>query len=142
MTTVLLTAARPGILARPRAVRRPSLIKRQRLGRRRAAPALRLSKGARAISTAFRLRVLDAIHEAARAQLGYLLRAATVSTWDMPGEPDSPVLFLRMTTKADRDEIGRVLTAVLEAVAGMAPSWSEEEKRDYGRTIYFDLGPR
>lgn len=91
--------------------------------------------------TPFRARVLKRIHNVAKRELGSSLESATVSPWLDPEEPVPPILLLSIIADVDRAELRRVRQTILDAIAEEASSWTEEHKKDYSKTIYFDIEP-
>jgi len=138
LTTIHLTGARPRILPRLGALRRNDLPRRRRVFRRPSAPNLPASKEARSLSTPFKRDVLRTIYDIARSELGHALYSATISTWEMQGEPGPPILLLSARAKVRRADIERVRTTILETIATHAASWSKSQREDY-RSIYFDI---
>ena len=94
-----------------------------------------------ALRTPFRDYVLQAIFELAQKELGGRLRDAVVSTWQSLDEPDHPILLPTFWADADDAERLRVDEAIAELVAEEWKSWSDEQKKDYGKMIYFGVEP-
>ena len=84
---------------------------------------------------------MQTIYELAHEELGDTLKSAVVSTWASPDEPVPPILLLTLWTDADKVERLRVDNAIVEAVVEESASWSDAQKQDYSKTIYFGLEP-
>ena len=61
--------------------------------------------------------------------------------WSEPGETESETLFLSISADADETELERVRDVVLVAISEEAKGWSDDERQDYSRRIYFELEP-
>ncbi len=94
-----------------------------------------------ALRTHFRAQVLQTIYELAHEELGDTLKSAVVSPWASPDEPVPPILLLTLWADADEVERRRVDNAIVEAVVEKSASWSDAQKQDYSKTIYFGLEP-
>ena len=121
---------------------RPNWVKSARpLQRGRSGLSLFFPRDARALRTPFRSYALHLLYWAAQAELGRSLRSATVSTWSEPGEADSQILLLSILADVDETEIERVRDVVLIAISEEAKGWSDDERQDYSRRVYFELEP-
>lgn len=96
---------------------------------------------AKALRTSFRSYALHLLYWAAQAELGRYLRSATVSMWSEPGETESETLLLSILADADEPELERVRDVVLVAISEEAKGWSDDERHDYSRRVYFELEP-
>lgn len=94
-----------------------------------------------ALRTRFRASVLQTIYELAHEELGNALKSAVVSTWLSLDEPVPPILLLTLWTDADEVERLRVDNSIVEAIVKESASWSDAQKQDYSKTIYFGLEP-
>ncbi len=104
-------------------------------------PALFFPREARPLRTPFRSHALHLLYWAALSELGGRLRSATVSAWSEPGEADSEILLLSILADADAARLEMVRDSVLAVISEEAADWSEEERQDYSRRIYFELEP-
>ena len=96
---------------------------------------------AKVLRTTFRASVLQTIYEVARDELGSSLVSAVVSTWKDPEEPVPPILILSIIAESERAELKRARFAILNTIASESVSWTEKQKSDYSKTIYFELEP-
>ena len=103
--------------------------------------ALFFPREVRALQTPFRSHVLHVLYRAALSELGKRLGSATVSTWSEPGEADSEILLLSIIADADAVRLDLVRDSMLASISKEAASWTEEERQDYSRYIYFELEP-
>ena len=91
--------------------------------------------------TRFRKKVLTDIYRIALALSEERLESAAVSVSSQPDEEDSLTLDLTLTINADWEFIKKLRREILIKVGEWSQEWSEEEKDDYGRRIYFGLIP-
>ena len=124
--------------------RQVSARRRRSLGplhRGRSRLSLFFPREARAFRTQFRSYALHLLYWAAQAELGRYLRSATVSMWSEPGEAESEILLLSILADSDETELERVRDMVLVAISEEAKGWSDDERHDYSRRVYFELEP-
>ena len=93
------------------------------------------------LRTQFRESVLNYIYRTALGLSGDRLRFPWVSVWSTPDEEDSLTLDLTLTVDADWEYIGKLRHDILVKVGEWSQEWTEEEKEDYGRRIYFGIVP-
>ena len=93
------------------------------------------------LRTQFRDSVLNYIYKMALALSDDRLESASVSVWSTPDEEDSLTLDLTLTVDADWEFIGKLRHDILTRVSEWSREWSDEEKEDYGRRIYFAILP-
>ncbi len=91
--------------------------------------------------TRFRKKALNYIYRTALALSEGRLESAAVSLSSQPDEADSLTLDLAMTIDADWEFIKKLRREILVKVGEWSQEWSEEEKTDYGRRIYFGFIP-
>ena len=91
--------------------------------------------------TRFRDSVLNYIYRTALALSENRLETAVVSVLSQPDEEDSLTLELTLTINADWDFIRKLGHDILVKVGEWSEEWSEEQREDYGRRIYFGLVP-
>ena len=91
--------------------------------------------------THFRDTVLNYMYRTALDLADGRLQSAEVSVSNQPDEEDSLTLELTLTIDADWDFIRRLGHDILVKVGEWSKEWSEEEKDDYARRIYFGLVP-
>ena len=91
--------------------------------------------------TRFRDTVLNYIYRTALDLSEGRLESAAVSISSQPDEEDSLTLELTLTIDADWEFIRRLGYDILVKVGDWSKEWSEEERDDYGRRIYFGLVP-
>lgn len=91
--------------------------------------------------TRFRRRVLNYVYRTALVLSEGRLESAAVSVSSQPDEEDSLTLDLTMTVDADWEYIKKLRREILTNVGEWSKEWTEEEKDDYGRRIYFGLMP-
>ena len=103
--------------------------------------ALVFPKEVRALQTPFRSHALHLMYGTALSELGKRMRSATVSTWSEPGEADSEILLLGILADADVTRLDTVRESMLTSISKEAAGWTEEERQDYSRHIYFELEP-
>ncbi len=112
------------------------------LDRRRRIPIwLFFPVEAKVLRTPFRAYVLQTIYEVARNQLGSSLVSVAVSTWKDPEEPVPPILIVSIVANSDRAELKRARYAILNTIVSESALWTEKQKSDYSKTIYFELEP-
>ena len=70
-----------------------------------------------------------------------LLESAEVSVASTPDEEDSMIIDLTLTVNAGWDVIRQLGYDILVKLGEWSKDWSEEEKDDYGRRIYFGFLP-
>ena len=107
----------------------------------RAPVRLYFSPESKSSLTPFRLSALEAILEAASKELERNLKSATVSLYYDHEEPVPPILLLTIVADVDRSEWTRARNAVTEAEIESAASWTDAEREDWQKMIYFDLIP-
>ena len=93
------------------------------------------------MQTPFRNVALHYIYRTALALAQGRLSFAAVSLSSQPDEEDSLTLDLTLTVDADWEFIKKLRREILTKVGEWSQEWSEEEKDDYGRRIYFGLIP-
>ena len=93
------------------------------------------------MSTRFRKEILNYIYRTGLALSEGRLESAAVSVSSQPDEEDSLTLDLTLTVDADWEFIKKLRREILVKVGEWSQEWSEEEKDDYGRRIYFGLIP-
>ena len=91
--------------------------------------------------TRFRDTVLNYIYRMALDLSEGRLESAAVSISSQPDEEDSLTLELTLTVDADWEFIRKLGYDILVKVGDWSKEWSEEERDDYGRRIYFGLVP-
>ena len=91
--------------------------------------------------TPFRNRVLNYIYRTALDLSGGRLEFAAVSISSQPGEEDSLTMDLTMTVNADWEFIHKLRYDILVKVSEWSKEWSDAERDDYGRRIYFSIIP-
>ena len=91
--------------------------------------------------TPFRKKALNDIYRAAAGLAGERLASAGVSLISTPDEEDSFHLDLTLAVDADWDAAHEVAVGILEKVSEWSKEWSEEDRDDYGRWIYFGVIP-
>ena len=94
-----------------------------------------------AMRTPFREAVLNYIFRTARELSDGLLESAEVSVTSTPDEEDSLIIDLTLTVNAGWEVIGELGYNILVKLGEWSQEWSEEEKNDYARRIYFGLVP-
>ena len=109
--------------------------------RKSSPPCLTFTIEADALRTPFRDYVLQTIFELAREELGDSLKDAVVSTWRSHDEPDSPILLPTFWADADKDERLRVDKAIADLITEEWEAWSDEQRQDCAKTIYFGVEP-
>ena len=110
---------------------------------RRDRPSLHLHfpSGTKGLQSRFRVRALNYIYRTALGLSDDRLKFASVSVWSTPDEEDSLTLDLTLTVDADWEFIGKLRHDILVKVGEWSQEWSEEDKEDYGRRIYFGIVP-
>ena len=93
------------------------------------------------MQTRFRKETLKFIYMTTLALSEGRLESAAVSVSSQPDEEDSLTLDLTLTVDADWEFIKKLRREILVKVGEWSQEWSEEEKDDYGRRIYFGLIP-
>ena len=93
------------------------------------------------LRTQFRDSVLSCIYRTALGLADGRLKSASVSVWSTPGEEDSLILDLTLTVDADWEFIAKLSHDILIRVSEWSREWTEEEREDYGRRIYFAILP-
>ena len=95
-----------------------------------------------AILSPFRKRVITYIFLTARGLSQGLLDSAKVSISSISDQDDMFALDLTLTVNADWTFIKKLRRDVLAGVSEWSEDWSDEERQDYGRRIYFCILPR
>lgn len=95
-------------------------------------------KMARLYISPFRLEALDVIYQTALTALNWNIRSANVLAWSNPGE-EGAVLILVIATQAQGRELDEARRVILEQIATAAATWTDEQRKDYSKTIYFEL---
>lgn len=111
------------------------------LVRKNKAVNLHFSPSAMGMRTHFRDTVLNYIYRTALDLSEGRLEAAEVSISDQPDEEDSLTLELTLTIDADWEFIKKLRYDTLVKLCEWSKDWSEEEREDYGRRIYFGILP-
>ena len=93
------------------------------------------------LRTQFRVSVLDYIYRTALGLTDDRLKSASVSVGSTPDEEDSLTLDLTLTVDADWEFIAKLSHDILVRVSEWSRGWTEEEREDYGRRIYFAILP-
>ena len=91
--------------------------------------------------TGFRDAALNYIFRTALELCGGRLESAEVSVSSTPDEEGSLILDLTLTVGADWETIGELRRDVLVRLGEWSQEWSVEQKKDYGRRIYFGFVP-
>ena len=112
-----------------------------RFPRERIIDGLHFPLEAECALTLFRGKVLNDIYRTALDLSAERLASAKVSLTSTPDEEDSPHLDLTLTLNADWDAAQELAQAILGRVSEWSREWSEEERQDYGRWIYFGVIP-
>ena len=94
---------------------------------------------AKGMRTRFREMVLNYIYRTALGLCGGRLRSAAVSIASEPDEEDSATLDLTLTVEADWEVIRKLRYDILVRVTEWSLEWSDEDKEDYSRRIYFSF---
>ena len=95
----------------------------------------------RGLRTQFRGLVINYIYRTALGLSGDRLKVASVSVGSTPEEEDSLTLDLTLTVDADWEFIAKLSHDILVRVSEWSREWTEEEREDYGRRIYFAILP-
>ena len=95
----------------------------------------------RGLRTQFRGLVINYIYRTALGLSGDRLKVASVSVGSTPEEEDSLTLDLTLTVDADWEFIAKLRHDILVKVGEWSQEWSQEEKEDYGRRVYFGIVP-
>ena len=95
----------------------------------------------RGLRTQFRGLVINYIYRTALGLSGNRLKSASVSVGSTPEEEDSLTLDLTLTVDADWEFIAKLRHDILVKVGEWSQEWSQEEKEDYGRRVYFGIVP-
>ena len=96
---------------------------------------------AQAVLTPFREQILSYIYRTALGLSEGRLESAIVEPVSEPDEEDSLHLHLALTINMDWDKLDELLDHVLAKVAEWSLDWTEAEREDYGRWIFFSLTP-
>lgn len=106
---------------------------------RRFAPSWFVSPETHQLVTPFRENTFRLIYYLAKREVGLLFDSASVSTWTAPDEPDSTIVILNIRAHTDRERLKRTRHAILLKIASKARSWSDAERADYSKSVYFEL---
>ena len=94
------------------------------------------------ILTPFRRKALRLLLKAAVAsQTKTKVLSASVDAWSPSEEDAFPSLDLLLSVKGTPEALEEVTRSMSAAIAEHAQSWSEEEREDYRRMIYFSVRP-
>ena len=96
---------------------------------------------AKELLTPFRQYVLESLFEIGRRELGTALRSATVDVDNNHWEPAPPMLDVTFVADIDRYEWSRAGKAIVEAELELEASWTDAQKADYAKTIFFSIYP-
>ena len=61
--------------------------------------------------------------------------------WSEQGEVESEILVLSILASTDTAGLEPVMDSILTFISEEAAGWTEEERQDYSRHIYFELEP-
>ena len=61
--------------------------------------------------------------------------------WSEPGAADSEILLLSILADADATRLEAARDSILAAISKEAENWTEEERQDYSKYIYFEIEP-
>lgn len=97
---------------------------------------------AKVLRTPFRARVLQIIYEIVQNELRDSLKSVMVSIWiDPEDELEEAILDLTMVADRDWPALRLIQKKILERIAEEASAWTDEQKEDYRKKIYFELMP-
>ena len=102
---------------------------------------LTFTEDAASLRTHFRDYVLQTVFELAREELGNSIKSAVVETWHSYDEPVPPILLFTIIADMDKEKLEQANLVIIDAVLEEAKLWSDEQKEDYGKIIYFGLEP-
>ena len=81
------------------------------------------------------------LHEIGCRELGPALESAAVDAHYDYSEPVPPLLMLTFVADVDRHEWSRAHKAITHAEVKQAASWTDAEKADSAKMVYFQLVP-
>lgn len=111
-------------------------------GKKRHAPLhLYFPMDAKALRTPFRAKVLQAIYEIARRELGNRIEAAVVQASADPDDPGRTRLLLSIWANVNKHEWSQIDKAISKAVFEQEATWTEDERADYLKMIDFEILP-
>ena len=110
--------------------------------REREPELLRFPTETLSMVTPFRKRVINFIFLTARGLSGGALDSVKVSLSSISDQDDTFALDLTLTVNADWTFIQELRRDVLVSVSEWSKDWSEEQRQDYGRHIFFGILPR
>ncbi len=102
---------------------------------------LHFTPEARELLTPFRKHAFEKLYEFGCKELGAALKSATVDADDSHWEPVPPILMLTFVADVDRYEWSRAHKAITHAEVNQAASWTDAEKADSAKMVYFQLVP-
>ena len=91
--------------------------------------------------TRFRDGILNYIFRTAVRLSNNKVRSSYVSVSSTEDEEDSLILDMTLIVDGDWDTITKLRHDVLVRVGDWSEEWTEEDKEDYGRRIYFGFLP-
>ncbi len=102
---------------------------------------LQFTPEAKELLTPFRKRALEMLYEIGCKELGLALESAAVAAHYDYSEPVPPILMLTLTADVDRHEWSRSHKAITHAEVKQAASWTDAERADSAKMVYFQLVP-
>lgn len=132
------TVIRPGWLDSTEEFRREWAIQI----REREPELLRFPTETLPIVTPFRKQVINYIFLTARGLSNGALDSVKVSLSSISDQDDTFALDLTLTVNADWTFIQELRRDVLVRVSELSKDWSEEQRQDYGRHVFFGILPR
>ena len=132
------TVIRPGWLDSTEEFRREWAIQI----REREPELLRFPTETLPIVTPFRKQVINYIFLTARGLSNGALDSVKVSLSSISDQDDTFALDLTLTVNADWTFIQELRRDVLVRVSEWSKDWSEEQRQDYGRHVFFGILPR
>ena len=102
---------------------------------------LQFTPEAKELLTPFRKHAFEMLYEIGCGELGPALESATVSAYHDYEEPVPPLLMLTFVADVDRQEWSRAHKAITHAEVKRAASWTDAERADSAKMVFFQVIP-
>ena len=91
--------------------------------------------------TPFRSHVYRSIFEESNRIARSEIESFDMSVWSHPGEEDSWTLCMTVFLNSGWDSVRTVRNALLDYVSALSQDWTDAQREDYQKRIYFEVLP-